>query len=152
MKDYKFEAVIKASEIGKGGAYIEFPYDVEKEFGVKGRVSVVSYFNDIEYRGSLVKMGTNCHIIGVLKEIRQKLNKDIGDTINVIIMKDESKRVVEIHHLLKSELNNNSLLEKNYNKLSYTMQKEINEQLTNPKNDDTRKKRLDKIINELLEK
>ncbi|HGF8079469.1 TPA: hypothetical protein QFD27_000331 [Enterococcus faecium] len=30
---YSFESKIYASEVGKGGAYIIFPYDIRKEFG-----------------------------------------------------------------------------------------------------------------------
>ncbi|MFH1197097.1 MAG: DUF1905 domain-containing protein [bacterium] len=52
MKEYKFESITKASEICSGGAYVEFPFDVEKEFGVKGRVPIVCYFNEVEYKGS----------------------------------------------------------------------------------------------------
>lgn len=49
------------------GAYIEFPYDVKKEFG-KGRVKVQATFDGIKYQGSLVKMKTPCHIIGEEKK------------------------------------------------------------------------------------
>lgn len=38
MKKYNFKAIIKESDVGKGGAYVEFPYVVEKEFGIKGKV------------------------------------------------------------------------------------------------------------------
>lgn len=41
MKE-KLESIINESEIGSGGAYIEFPFDVEKEFGVKGRVKIIN--------------------------------------------------------------------------------------------------------------
>jgi hypothetical protein len=74
MKEYKFKAMIKASEIGKGGAYVEFPYNIEYEFGTKCRVPVVAYFEEVEYRGSLVRMGTSCHILGVKKEIQYRLS------------------------------------------------------------------------------
>ena len=39
QKKYSFQSKIYASEIGKGGAYIIFPYDLREEFGV-GRVKV----------------------------------------------------------------------------------------------------------------
>ncbi len=81
MKEYRFEAIIKSSETGKGGAFVEFPFDVEKEFGTKGRVLVIASFEGVEYRGSLMKMGTTCHMIGVLKEVKQKTGKDIGNVI-----------------------------------------------------------------------
>lgn len=80
---YQFEAVIKkVSDID--GAYIEFPYDVRKVFG-KGRVKVTATFDGVEYNGSLVKMGTPCHIIGIRKDIRKKIGKQPGDMIKITI-------------------------------------------------------------------
>lgn len=55
MQTYNFESKIYASEVGKGGAYIIFPYDVREEFG-KGRVKVQATFNGVEYQGSIVNM------------------------------------------------------------------------------------------------
>ena len=149
MKEYKFDAVIKAAEIGSGGAYVEFPFDVEKEFGVKGRVPVVCYFNDIEYKGSLVKMGTTCHIVGVLKDVRKKMGKDIGDKIKVRLVKDESERTVELHPLLKASFNKDKVLKTKYEKLSYTRKKEIMVLLTGAKKEETLRSRFEKILSEL---
>lgn len=149
MKEYKFESIIKASEIGRGGAYVEFPISVEEEFGVKGRVKVVCYFEDIEYRGSLVKMGTTCHMIGIQKKIREKLEKDIGDKIQVRLYKDEAERIVEVHPLLLIEFDKDSILKENYEKLSYSRKKEIFKSLTGAKKEETVKRRLEKIISEL---
>jgi len=149
VKEYKFEAVIKASEIGSGGAYVEFPLDAEKEFGVKGRVPVVCFFEGAEYRGSLVKMGGECHIIGLKKEIREKLGKDIGDKIRVSLTKDLAERTVEVHPLLSKEFKKNPSLKKAYEKLSYTKQKEIYVQLDGAKKKETLEGRLKKILREL---
>ena len=72
-KIYRFSAVLqKVPDID--GAYIEIPFDVKKEFG-KSRVKVHAEFDGVPYDGSLVRMGTPCHIIGVRKDIRQKLQK-----------------------------------------------------------------------------
>jgi len=80
---YEFNAVIlKVPDID--GAYIEFPFDVRKEFG-KGRVKVFATFDGEPYEGSLVRMGTPCHIIGIRKDIRTKINKQPGDIIHVTI-------------------------------------------------------------------
>lgn len=82
-KIYEFEAEIKkVPDID--GAYIEFPYDVRQEFG-KGRVKVLASFDGELYEGSLVRMKTPCHIIGIRKEIRAKIGKQPGDTIKVTI-------------------------------------------------------------------
>lgn len=80
---YEFDACIQKVD-GMDGAYIKFPYDVRKEFG-KGRVKVHAVFDDVPYDGSLVRMKTECHIIGIRKDIRAKLAKQAGDWIHVCI-------------------------------------------------------------------
>lgn len=86
-KIYEFDAVIKKVD-GIDGAYIEFPYDVRKEFK-KGRVKVHATFDGYPYDGSLVRMKTECHIIGVRKEIRKAINKQHGESIHVVIKERE---------------------------------------------------------------
>ncbi len=82
-KTYEFDAIIQKVE-GIDGAYVEFPYDVKAEFG-KGRVKVHATFDGHPYDGSLVRMGTPCHIIGIRKEIRSDIAKQPGDVIHVTI-------------------------------------------------------------------
>jgi len=93
-KIYEYDAVIKSSEIGKSGAYVEFPYDVREEFG-KGRIKVHATFDGEDYDGSIVNMGVKnpddsvCYIIGIRKDIRTKIGKQPGDTVHVIIKERE---------------------------------------------------------------
>ena len=82
-KIYEFDAVIRKVE-GLDGAYIEFPWDVRTEFG-RGRAAVFAEFDGIPYQGSLVRMGTPCHIIGIRKEIRAKIGKQPGDWVAVTV-------------------------------------------------------------------
>lgn len=90
MKTYQFNAIIQASSVGKGGAFVEFPYDIRQEFG-KGRIKVNATFDGIKYRGSIVNMGVKhadgsiCYILGMLKSIRQQLHKNIGDDVLVTV-------------------------------------------------------------------
>lgn len=86
---YKFNAVIHTIP-EKGGAYIEFPYDIREEFG-KGRVKVHVTFDGIPYDGSIVNMGVKdeagniAYILGVRKDIRKALGKGQGDTLHVVV-------------------------------------------------------------------
>lgn len=82
-KCYEFEALIHKVE-GINGAYIEFPYDVREEFN-KGRVKVHATFDGYPYDGSLVRMKTPCHIIGLRKDIREAIGKQPGDMVKVTI-------------------------------------------------------------------
>lgn len=149
MKAYEFDATIKTADIGSGGAYVEFPYDVEKEFGVKGRVMVVCLFDGVEYAGSLVRMGTECHIIGITKEIRNKIGKNPGDAVHVRLYKDESERTVTVHPLLAEEFKKNPGMKGKYEKLSFTKRKEILTLLEGAKKEETLKNRLNKILLQL---
>lgn len=84
-KIYEFEAVIEAVP-EKGGAYVRFPYDIRKEFG-KGRVRVYVTFDGEPYHGSIVNMGVKnadgsiCYIIGIRKDIRNKIHKQPNDKV-----------------------------------------------------------------------
>ena len=89
-KMYEFEAVLqKVPDLD--GAYVEIPFDVKVEFG-KGRVSVHATFDGEPYDGSLVRMGTPCHIIGVRKDIRAKIGKQPGDMVKVTLTERGTKK------------------------------------------------------------
>lgn len=94
-KTYEFEAeIIKVPDID--GAYVEIPFDVKAEFG-KGRVPVTATFDGVIYEGSLVKMKTPCHIIGIRKEIRAQINKQPGDFVKVTLQEREvTKQSIEL--------------------------------------------------------
>lgn len=86
---YQFEAEIKkVPDID--GAFVVFPYDIKSEFG-KGRVKVHATFDGEPYDGSIVNMGIKnpdgsiCYIIGLRKDIREKIKKNPGDAIRVTI-------------------------------------------------------------------
>ena len=90
MKElYEFEAEIKkVPDIN--GAYIEIPFDVKETFG-RGRVKVHATFDVETYDGSLVRMKTPCHILGIRKDIREKIGKQPGDTVHVTLKKRENE-------------------------------------------------------------
>lgn len=86
---YQYQAIIQPVP-HKGGAYVPFPYDLRKEFG-KGRVKAEITFDGEPYLGSIVNMGvknedgTICYIIGIRKDIREKIGKQSGDKIMVTV-------------------------------------------------------------------
>ncbi|ALU14650.1 MAG: hypothetical protein EUB_00208 [Eubacterium sp.] len=90
MKElYEFDAMIKkVPDIN--GAYIEIPFDVKETFGC-GRVKVHATFDGEAYDGSLVRMKTPCHILGIRKDIREKIGKQPGETVHVTIRERRNK-------------------------------------------------------------
>ena len=148
MKKYKFKAKIEAGD--GGGAYVLFPYDTEKEFATQGKVPVKATFNGVPYTGSLIKYGNPLHMMGVPKSIREQIGNGPGDTIEVVVWRDEEVRAVEVPAQFEKLIKKEGLLPV-FEKLSYTHRKEYCRWITDAKKEETRLKRLGKAI-EMLKK
>ena len=149
MKKYNFEAEIKKHE-GKDATYIEVPIDIEKEFGAK-KVKIKAKFDNVDYRGSIVKMGLPCYMIGITKEIRNKIGKTYGDIVQVEFQKDEEERVIELPQEFKEKLLKNEKACKFYDSLSYSNQRKYYQWITSAKKEETRIKRMEEAIKKLEE-
>lgn len=132
-----------------GGMYVEFPEDVETLFGVVGRVPIKASFDGMPYRGSLVKMGTTCHALGILKEIRAALKKTAGDKVNVIVQLDEEERKIELSSEVLEELNKCEKAKATWDKLSFTNQREYHLWVEGAKKAETKTKRIAEMIEKL---
>ena len=146
MKKYKFKA--KIEEGHGGGAFVFFPFDVDKEFGTKGHVPVKATFNGVSYSGSLVKYGAPQHMLGVAKAIREEIGKQPGDTVNIEVWKDEEERTVEVPAELHKLMQKEGLLPF-FERLSYTHRKEYCRWITDARKEETRLRRLEKAIDML---
>jgi hypothetical protein len=143
MKKYKFKATIQ--DTFSGGAYVLFPNDVKEEFGTRAQIRVKATFDGVPYSGSLVKYGQPQHMLPMLKAIRDQIGKGPGDTVIVVIERDESIRTVEIPAAFKSLLKKEGLLA-GFEKLSYTHRKEYCRWITEAKKEETRQNRIAKAI------
>ncbi len=148
MKKYKFKAKIEAGD--GGGAYVLFPYDTVKEFGTKGKVPVKATFRGLLYTGSLMRCGLPLHSLGMPKAIREQTGKAPGDTIEVVVWKDEQVRTVEVPPQFENLMKKEGLLPF-FKELSYTHRQEYCRWITEAKKEETRWKRLGKAI-EMLKK
>jgi hypothetical protein len=148
MKKYKFKAKIEAGD--GGGAYVLFPYDTVEEFATKGRVPVKATFDGVPYVGSLIKYSNPRHMLGMLKAIREKTGKGPGDTIEVVVWRDEVVRTVDVPSQFENLMKKEDLLTV-FKKLSYTHRKEYCRWITEAKKEETRLRRLEKAI-EMLKK
>jgi Domain of unknown function (DUF1905)/Bacteriocin-protection, YdeI or OmpD-Associated len=143
MKRYKFKATIEPA--GGGGACVLFPYDTEKEFGTKGQVPVKVSFDGVPYTGSMVKYGRPEHMLPILKAIRERIGKGPGDTVEVVVERDESVRAVEVPAEFAKLMKKEGVLAA-FEKLSYTNRKEYCRWISDAKREETRKARLSKAI------
>lgn len=143
-----FSATIQNA--GGGGAFVEVPFDVEAVFGSK-RPRVKAMIEGVPYRGILTRMGTDYHMLIILKEIREKIGKTFGDQVRITVEPDTEPRVVEIPAELKKAFRTESEAKAFFNRLSYTHQREYVMWINEAKREDTRQRRVVKAIEMLKE-
>lgn len=147
----QFKAVIKQNG-EMNAAFVEFPFSTEEIFGKKGQVKIKAVFDDkVEYRGSLAKMKSDCHILGLTQEIRNKLGKTFGDEVSVYLLEDKEERVVEIAEDVALVFNENPEAKVLFDKMSYTHRKEYIRWIEEAKKPETRENRKLKMIQMILD-
>lgn len=146
MKKYKFKAAIQAGD--GGGAFVFFPFDVEREFRTKGRIPVKVTFDGVEESSSLIKYGFPQHLVGVPKAIREQIGKQPGDTIEVALWKDEEPRTIVVPETFRKLLEQENLVT-TFESLSYTHRKEYCRWISEARREATKQSRLAKAIDML---
>jgi hypothetical protein len=129
-----------------GGAFVEVPFDVKAAFGSpRPKVSVT--FDGEPYRGTITSMG-GVSLIGILKDIRQKIGKDIGDNVRVTVEADAEPRAVAVPGDVRAALRK-ARLEAAFETLSYTHRKEHINAIEEAKRPETRARRIAKMLDAL---
>lgn len=147
----QFKAVIKQNG-EMNAAFVEFPFSTEEIFGKKGQVKIKAVFDDkVEYRGSLAKMKSECHILGLTQEIRKQLGKSFGDEVSVSLTEDKEERIVEIAEDIVLLFNENPDAKVLFDKMSYTHRKEYIRWIEEAKKPETRENRKVKMIRMILD-
>ncbi len=149
-KPIEFNAEIKQHG-NQNAAYVDFPFSTEELFGKKGQVKIKALLDDkVEYRGSLAKMGGDCHMLGLTQAIRKQLKKSFGDEVSVKIWEDKEERIVEIPEDVQIVFDANPKAFELYQNMSYTHRKEFMRWITDAKKSETRENRKVKLIEMIL--
>jgi hypothetical protein len=124
---------------------VEVPFDVEKEFGSR-RPKVKATIDGVPYRGALVRMRTECHILGVLKEIRDQIGKTFGDEVRVTVELDTEPREVDVPPELAEALKKEKDAQDYFNSLSYSHKREYVGYILEARREETRRNRIMKTV------
>lgn len=124
---------------------MEVPFDVEKEFGSK-RPKVKAMIEGAPYRGILTRMGTDYHMLIVLKGIREQIGKTFGDEVTITVEPDTEPRVIEVPAELGKAFKTEKEAKAFFEKLSYTHRREYVMWINEAKREETRQNRIAKTI------
>ena len=130
---------------GGGGAFVEVPFDVEAVFGSK-KPKVKAMIEGVPYRGILTRMGTEYHMLIILKGIREQIGKTFGDEVSITVEPDTEPRVIDVPADLKNAFKTEKEAKAFFEKLSYTHQREYVMWINEAKREETRQNRIAKTI------
>lgn len=140
----RFKVKIDGREAGVVAA-ITPPVDVPEIFGTRARVPVRGTINGFPFRSSLMPMG-GCHMMPVNKTLRDGAGVKPGDTVEVVMERDDAERTVEAPEVLKKALAWNKAAKANWERLAFTHKKEMAVWIDGAKQEETRKRRLAKVV------
>jgi hypothetical protein len=143
-KKLRFQVKLEG-EKGSTATWMNAPFDVQETFGTKARVPVRGTINGFPFRSSLMPMG-GCHGMAVNRAMRDGAKAQAGDVVDVVLQRDSEERAVEAPTELKKELVQNKKAQERWEKLSFTHKKEMALSITGAKQEETKKRRLVKVM------
>lgn len=151
MAEVTFRAPIRPSGRGGGGHLVDVPTEVVEALGGKGRIPVTATFNGVPYRGSIVRMGGGA-VLGVQKAIMAEAGVRVGDSITVVVRNDEGPREVDVPVDLAEALARNGAARAAFESLSFSHKREYVRSITEAKRPETRARRIELAIEQLVER
>lgn len=146
-KKLRFKVKLQG-EAGSSVAWMDAPFDVQETFGTKARVPVSGTINGFPFRSSLMPMG-GCHGMAVNKTMREGAKAKAGDVVEVVMQRDVDERTVEAPPELERELSKNKKARERWNSLAFTHKKEMANCIRDAKQEETKKRRLAKVMDVL---
>jgi hypothetical protein len=143
-QELRFTAKIEGKEAGVVAA-IAPPVDVPQFFGTRARVPIRGTINGYPFRSSLMPCGGR-RMMPVNRKLCEGAGVQPGDTVDVVMERDEEERTVEVPAVLKKQLAKNKAAQANWEKRSFTDKKEMALAITGAKQEETRTRRLTKIV------
>lgn len=143
-----FSGIIQINE-KNSSAWIDFPYDLKKTYGVGNLVPFIATIDGhVIYRGSLAKMGKDYAMILLRKDVLAQIGKKTGEQVDIVLTLDDKPRKLPVAKYLQEALQEGNVWEI-LSALSFTHRKEYIKWITSAKKTETRQNRLKKMIDML---
>jgi hypothetical protein len=149
----RFQAPLERVSLRSQAVYITVPFDVEQAFGTRARVPVRGTINGYRYRTSLSRMreghGPGAYIMPVSREMREGAGLHAGDTVKIVMQRDDEPRVVTLPDDFARALKGNPEAQAVWDRLSHTHQTEHVRAIEEAAKLQTRRRRIEKAVETL---
>ena len=134
---------------GKTATGICIPDQIIESFNAGKKPPIKITLNGFAYRSRVAVMGGK-YMVGVSADVRAASGVKGGDTLTIEIELDNEERKVELPDDFKKLLDKNLNAKKFFQALSYSKQKNYVTLIDQAKTEETRQKRMDKSISDLI--
>ena len=142
------KSTYKTIVIGSGNhASLEIPERNLKEIGGNKRAPLKITINGYTYQSTATGVDGKCMVVFPMRD-REAAGAAAGDTVQVTLELDSGYREVLLPTQLTDTLQSLNLTEK-FTALNYSVRKEFARSVNEAKSDETRQRRIDKIVDSL---
>lgn len=146
---YSYETVLVKGPFK--GTYADFPFDSAKIFGTRKHIWVKIEVEGKTFSMNLLPNGKGGHWLHLKKEIRDAIGKREGDTVAIHLQKDNKPRTVTIPDYLQWLLEDDKEMALRFEKLPISAKTFWTGYIEEPKNDDVKVDRINKLFQLLRE-
>lgn len=143
MPEQRFTAELHDSGRG-GGRWLEVPFDPKEVFG-ESRPPVAGTLNGAPFRGRLSVYGGKAYL-GLNREVRDAAGIDVGDSVDVVLDRDDAPREIEIPNELLVAFERDTAARAAFDKLAFTHRREYARWIAEAKKEETRERRVAKAL------
>ena len=133
---------------GKTATGVAVPSDVLEALGSGGRIPVRVTIAGVEYPSTIATVGGQKRI-PVSAQIRAEAGIVAGQTVEVDVVRDDAPRTVDVPDDLRAALAQEPDLRARFDALSYSNQRRHVLSVTGARTEETRARRIGKVISEL---
>jgi hypothetical protein len=148
-KKYAYQTIlIKGPQLG---VFAEFPFESAKEFGTRKAIRVKATFDGKMYRMNLLPHGNGTHWLHLKKEIRDAIGKTEGDSVHIVVEKDEEPPEIKVPEYLQWLLENDPKMMSAFKRLPFSAKKFWVGFIDEPKSEDGKVTRVNRFFEFLME-
>lgn len=145
--EHRFTAELEAARAG--GAVVLVPAEIATALGGLKQMRVIGTVNGIPYRSSTMPYGGRGLFMGVHKATREAAGVSIGESVEIVVARDERPRMLEIPPELAAALAAEPTLRARFDALSFSRRRDLAGPISDAKRPETRASRLAKAIETL---
>ncbi len=145
-----FQSVLERDGTRLNWVIIRVPLDVKKLWGTRGNLRVKGEINGFAFRTSLFPTGEGRHIMIVNKRMQRGAGVRAGVRARFRLEPDKEERIAAIPGELKTVLAEDKSLGRWYDRLNYSIRKEVRDWIQQVKSPEARIRRAQQIAERLL--